>query len=86
MDRKERGRRAEAFLNDPLFEETIVAMEREYIETWKRAREVDVRENAHRYVMLLARFRDHLMSMALTGTLEETQERAAETRRFPWGF
>ena len=84
FDKVERGQRAEILLKDPLLRETLTSLEAEYVNTWKQARTLDAREDAHRLIHLIERFRDHLASLAFTGTLTSRQTSDLEGRERFW--
>lgn len=84
MDKVERGRRAEALLGDPLFEDVLQNLESYYIEKWRRGESLQARENAHRYVTLIGRLREDLTSQALTGTLKSKRQAELEGRLRRW--
>lgn len=84
FDKVERGQRAEILLKDPLLRQTLAGLEDEYVKAWKQARTLDAREDAHRLVRLIERFRDHLASLAFTGTLTSRQQRDLEGREGFW--
>lgn len=83
-DKVERGQRAEVLLKDPLLRQTLEDLEEEYIKAWKQARTLDAREDAHRLIHLIERFRDHLASLAFTGTLTSRQSADLEGRERFW--
>lgn len=84
FDKVERGQRAEILLKDPLLRQTLEGLEDEYVKAWKQARTLDAREDAHRLVRLIERFRDHLASLAFTGALTSRQHRDLEGREGFW--
>ncbi len=84
FDKVERGQRAEILLKDPLLQATLEGLEEEYVKAWKQARTLDAREDAHRLVRLVGRFRDHLASLAFTGTLTSRQSADLEGRERFW--
>lgn len=84
FDKVERGQRAEILLKDPLLRQTLNGLEAEYVKAWKQARTLDAREDAHRLVRLIDRFRDHLASLAFTGTLTSRQSADLEGRERFW--
>lgn len=84
FDKVERGQRAEILLKDPLLRQTLEGLEEEYIKAWKQARTLDAREDAHRLIHLIERFRDHLASLAFTGTLTSRQNADLEGRERFW--
>ena len=84
MDKLERGRRAEILLGDPLLGQTLEDLEAEYVKAWRKAKTLEARENAHRLVGLIDQFRDHLASLALTGTLNARNRAQLEGRERFW--
>lgn len=84
FDKVERGQRAEILLKDPLLRQTLEGLEDEYVKAWKQARTLDAREDAHRLIHLIERFRDHLASLAFTGTLTSRQSADLEGRERFW--
>lgn len=84
FDKVERGQRAEILLKDPLLRQTLAGLEEEYIKAWKLARTLDAREDAHRLIHLIERFREHLASLAFTGTLTSRQSADLEGRERFW--
>lgn len=68
-------------IDSPIVAECFDLLERRYIEAWRAAKTVDLREEAHRYVMMLEWFRNDLRSIATTGDL--TQQRVDELRGNP---
>lgn len=84
LGKVERGQRAEILLKDPLLRQTLEGLEDEYVKAWKQARTLDAREDAHRLIHLIERFRDHLASLAFTGTLTSRQSADLEGRERFW--
>ncbi len=84
MEKEVRGQRAQALLKDKLLIESLGALEELYTEAWRRGRTLAAREDAHRYVTLVEKFREHLTSLVLTGTLEGKRKADLEGRRFTW--
>ncbi|TNE39200.1 MAG: hypothetical protein EP347_05050 [Alphaproteobacteria bacterium] len=82
MEKEQRGQMAQALLGNDLLKETFAALEEIYITAWKAARTQDAREDAHRYVHLLGKFKEHLASVALTGELESRRQAELKGRRF----
>ena len=84
MDKIERGRRAEALLEDPLFEEVLQNLIACYTDKWRHGQTLEARENAHRYITLVERIREDLTSQALTGTLTTKRHAELEGRHRRW--
>lgn len=82
MEKEQRGQMAQALLANDLLKETFETLEEVYIAAWKAARTQEAREDAHRYVQLLSKFKDHLASLALTGELESRRLAELKGRRF----
>lgn len=74
FDKVERGQRAEILLKDPLLKQTLEGLEDEYVKAWKQARTLDAREDAHRLIHLIERFRDHLASLSVAISEHRTSE------------
>lgn len=84
FDKVERGQRAEILLKDPLLRQTLKGLEEEYIKAWKQAKTLDAREDAHRLIHMIERFREHLASLAFTGALTSRQNADLEGRERFW--
>ncbi len=69
----ERGYQANALLESSIFKECMAKLEARYIEAWKAATTVDLREDAHKYVRLLEWLAADIQEIATTGAL--TQQR-----------
>jgi hypothetical protein len=66
----ERGRRAEAIVNDPIFIEALDAIEKVIEEGWKNSSSGDreARDNAYLLHRLLAQLRSKFKSIMVSGT------------------
>lgn len=79
-DKIERGLQAQHILEHPLFNELLAELETSYIDVWKKADTVEAREDAHRYVVLLASLKHDFQSVATTGRLTAQREALLEGR------
>jgi hypothetical protein len=84
MNKEIRGQRAEALLKDKLLNESLNALEEHYTDAWRRCRTLTGREDAHRYITLIGKFREDLASVVLTGTLEGRRKAELEGRKPFW--
>lgn len=78
-----RGRAAEALLRDELLAEIFDALDEHYVQAWRSAKSVDVREDAHRYVTIIDKVISDLQSVALTGELDRKRKAELETGKRP---
>jgi len=65
-----RGNEARELLQSEVFTACLDALREAYIRQWQIAGTVEAREDAHRYVTLIAKLKDDLESIATTGELE----------------
>lgn len=82
-DKLERGRAAAGLLQNPVFQECLALLDARYIEAWKAAKTVELREDAHKYTRLLEWLVADITSILNTGTLEEQRLAALEGRAIP---
>ena len=70
-----RGARAEALLKNELLQESLVTLERDYIEAWKTssARDTDGRERLWQAVNIVGKVRDHIVKVVNDGKLSQRQ-------------
>jgi hypothetical protein len=73
MDKIERGRAAQALLENPLLQSALAGLEAAYTEAWRQARNVEAREDCHRYVRLVEKLAGDLQSIVTSGALEEAR-------------
>lgn len=73
VDKDRRGAQAEQLLSDDLLNETLDKLEEDYVALWKSSTSIEVREDAHRYVQVIEKFRGHLRSVATTGDLSRQE-------------
>ncbi len=72
----ERGARAQALLDDPLFEEIFGELEREYFEFWRYStiqNDVAGRERLWQAGQIVGKVRTHLQTMVRDGKLSSAQ-------------
>ncbi len=84
MTREERVRRAlEAnnTLSSDLISEAFTELENVYLGAWKQGKTVEAREDAHRYVMVLDRFKSHLQEIIQSGQLAQKELEDLEGRK-----
>ena len=72
---RERGSRAKAILNDPLFVESIEALRVMYFDAWRNSNAADSSEREHLFALFNAidEFEGHLSSVLKTGQMAERQ-------------
>lgn len=70
-----RGARAREVLENEVFIEAFEAIEKDYIETWKKspARDADAREKIWQYLTQLQKVKTHLQYTMETGQLAELE-------------
>ena len=85
MDKIQRGHAAQALLDNELLKECFVTLSDNYTQAWFDGRTVDVREDCHRYVQLIAKLKQDLTSIATTGAFERKRLDELEgKRKIPW--
>jgi hypothetical protein len=82
-ERMHRASRAQEVLGNEAFAAALDALAGTYIEAWRKARTVEAREDAHRYVMLCERLETDLQAMILDGQLTAKRVKELEGRK-PW--
>ena len=65
----EQGQQAKALLASPIFQTAIDGLLQRYVDCWVAAQTVEAREDAHRFVRIIAEFKQDLQSFATTGDL-----------------
>jgi len=78
-----RGRAAEDLLRNELLAEIFDALDEQYVQAWRGAKTVEVREDAHRYVTIIDKVISDLQSVALTGDLDRKRKAELETGKRP---
>lgn len=73
QEKIERGHQANALLESSVFKDCMAKLETRYIEAWKAATTVELREDAHKYVRLLEWLMADIQEIAVTGAM--TQQR-----------
>ena len=84
-DKIGRSIEAQRILDSEVTQEAFQALEEIYIAAWRNGKDVSVREDAHRYVTLLTKFRQHFRSVVTTGEMEAKAQRDVEGRK-GWSF
>jgi hypothetical protein len=84
MRHEERGDRARLLLEDELMAEAFSALDAHYVRAWRDARTTEAREDAHRYVTLLEKFKAHLKSLVTTGEMTKRAVKELEGRKTFW--
>lgn len=79
-ERKARAQKAARFLEDPLVVEALAALDDQYVKIWRDAKTLEAREDAHRFITLLAKFEGHLSAMMSDGVFADSEVRALEGR------
>lgn len=82
MDRSKRGDVARRILEDDLFKEAAIELDRIYVNVWRNAKTIEAREDAHRYMVLLNRMLTHFKSIATTGEIEKRALKELEGKKF----
>lgn len=74
-ERRARGIRAQALLDDPLMREAFKYLEAEYTQAWASTEpgESDLREHFHKAVNILSDVRRHLGKVAANGRLSQAE-------------
>lgn len=75
LTKEQRAIEAQRILESEVTQEALVKLEADYLRYWRQGKTVEQREDAHRYVTILDRFRGHFRSLIMTGELE-AQHRA----------
>jgi hypothetical protein len=78
LDKVERGRAAEALLENPLLREVLNALGAYYTAAWRSAATPEAREDCHRYVRLTEKLIGDIASIANTGMLERARIKELE--------
>lgn len=81
FQRKSRAERIASVRSD--IDSVLSEMDAHYTNEWRKASTVEAREDAHRYVTLLNKFRGHLSAVALSGAVA-SEAIALEERRRGW--
>jgi len=81
LDKEQRAQHARTLLNDPLMEEAFSELEETYISAWRKAGTVEAREDAHRYVTLIGKVKEHLSQQLMGGEMAARDRRELEGRR-----
>lgn len=82
-----KGARAERLLSDELITEAFEAIERDYLDAWKKtgARDTEARERLWQAYQIAGKVRTHLLSVAANGKLAQKEldeiERLGERRK-----
>lgn len=71
QERIARGDQAKAILNSDMFKEGLATLEKRYVEAWKAAPTVDLRERAHIAVRMIEWFSSDLQSVITTGDIAQ---------------
>jgi len=79
----ERGARAARLLDDELLKEAFETLERDYVKAWREtaARDTDARERLWQAVQVVAKVRDHLVSVVNGGKLAQREMNEIAGRR-----
>lgn len=83
-ERLARAEKAQRLIADPLLQEAFEALDAQYIKAWRDGKSVDVREDAHRYITLLQKVHNHLVSHLADGNMAKSQIREIEGRKRPF--
>ena len=79
--RIDQAERVQRLMNDELILGAWEALEAEYIKIWKNAKTPEAREDAHRYVSLIPKFKHHLHTIVGAGALAKAQVKEIEGRK-----
>jgi hypothetical protein len=84
----ERGARAQRLLEDNLLAEAFATLDAEYTKAWRAtaARDTDARERLWQAVQVVAKVRDHLVSVANGGKLAQREMNDLVGRRKYFGI
>jgi hypothetical protein len=83
-DKIARSIEAQRVLDSELTKEAFDRLEEEYLKAWRNGRTVEQREDAHRYMTLVDKFRRHFRSVVTTGDIEAKDQKELEGRRSLW--
>ena len=81
MDKIERGRAAEALLQNALLREVLAGLDAAYVAAWRAASTPEAREDCHRTMRLTEKFAADLSSIAHTGRLEEARRKELQGQK-----
>ena len=82
--RLHRASEAKRLIESEAFVEAISGLDKTYIQAWRNAKTVEVREDAHRYMMLLNKFSADLKAMVFDGAVTDKRVIELEGRKKPW--
>jgi hypothetical protein len=84
----ERGARAQRLLEDDVLAEAFATLDAEYTKAWRAtaARDTDARERLWQAVQVVAKVRDHLVSVANGGKLAQRELNDLAERRKYFGI
>ena len=85
-DKIARAIEAQRILDSEVTQEAFTRLEETYLTAWRNGRTPEAREDAHRYMTLLGKFRQHFVSLTTTGEIEAKQQREMEGRKALWSF
>lgn len=83
-ERMHRADEARAVLENKAFKEAVAVLESHYIEAWRQAKTVDVREDAHRYVSICSKIVSDIRAMLLDGELTRKRVKELAGRKSLW--
>ena len=83
MDKIERGRVAQALLDNELLKEILNTLDGTYHAKWRVAATVEAREDLFRYVKVLEHLAADIRNIVTTGKLEEKRLAELEGRAAP---
>ncbi len=78
LDKTERGRAAQALLDNGLLREALAGLDATYTAAWRAATTPEAREDCHRYMKLVEKLTADLTSIATSGALEQARLRELE--------
>ncbi len=74
MDKIERGNQAGALLSNEVFNDVLRELETSYVTLWKTGQTIEVREDLHRYIVMIAQIKNDMRSIMITGQIERRRQ------------
>lgn len=84
LDPVVRGKRAEQLLEDEILVESLEFLEASYLAILRHGKTLEQREEAHKYLSVLDRFKAHLKSVVVHGSMSAKQIEELEGRKRFW--
>lgn len=85
MSREERiarGERAQRILEEQIVVDALDTLERQYIAAWRSAKTVEAREDCHRYIKVLEKFKAHFGQAMGDGAMARRELSEISGKRF----